>query len=121
MKTLLIILLIIVAIIIIGFILYKKFITPKMNEYNTMLNQNKQTVSIFIISKFKGKLTEENLPKMVIDQIPKLLRKRNFPLVKAKVGPQITTLIADEKIFNKIPEKKMVKADIAGLYIVDIK
>ncbi len=34
---------------------------------------------------------------MVIDQTPKLMRRTKLPIVKAKVGPKITTLVADEK------------------------
>jgi len=103
------------------FLLYKKFVVPKMKKYDDMMKEHKTTMSIFIISKSKGKLTDENIPKSVIDQIPKLYRGRKFPLVKAKVGPQIVTLIADDRIFDKIPVKKMVKADIAGMYLVDVR
>ena len=116
-----IVLLVILIIVGIFFIIYKKFIIPKVNQYNDIMKQHKSTMSIFIISKTKGKLIDENVPKSVIDQIPKFLRGKKFPLVKAKVGPQIVTLIADEKIYNKIPIKKMVKADIAGMYLVDIR
>ncbi|HBY19592.1 MAG: hypothetical protein A2Y24_03865 [Clostridiales bacterium GWE2_32_10] len=116
-----IVLLVILIIVGIFFIIYKKFIIPKVNQYNDIMKQHKSTMSIFIISKTKGKLTDENVPKSVIDQIPKFLRGKKFPLVKAKVGPQIVTLIADEKIYNKIPIKKLVKADIAGMYLVDIR
>lgn len=116
-----IILLVLLVIAGIIFILYKKFIVPKTKQYDDMMKQYKQTMSIFIISKTKGKLVDENVPKSIIDQIPKLLRGRKFPLVKAKIGPQIVTLIADERIYEKIPVKKMVKADIAGMYLVDIK
>ncbi|HAN10230.1 MAG TPA: hypothetical protein DCP90_06420 [Clostridiales bacterium] len=116
-----IILLVLLIIAGILFLLYKKFVVPKMKQYDDMMKEHKTTMSIFIISKSKGKLTDENIPKSVIDQIPKLYRGRKFPLVKAKVGPQIVTLIADDRIYDKIPIKKMVKADIAGMYLVDVR
>ena len=35
---------------------------------------------------------------MVIDQTPKMMRRTKLPIVKAKIGPKISILIADEKI-----------------------
>lgn len=58
---------------------------------------------------------------MVIDQTPKLLRRSKMPIVKAKVGPKISILIADEKVFDLIPVKKEIKAEVSGLYIVGVK
>ena len=55
---------------------------------------------------------------MVIDQAPKLMRRTKLPIVKAKIGPKISILIADEKVVEVIPVKKEVKADVSGLYIV---
>ena len=43
------------------------------------------------------------------------------PVVKAKVGPRVMTLIADEQIFDMIPVKKEVKAVISGMYILGVK
>ena len=48
--------------------------------------------------------------QIVIDQTPKLMRRSKLPIVKAKVGPKIMTLVADSKIFDQIPVKKEVKA-----------
>ena len=58
---------------------------------------------------------------MVIDQTPKLMRRSKLPIVKAKVGPKIMTLVADEKIFDLIPVKKEVKAMVSGIYIVGVR
>ena len=58
---------------------------------------------------------------MVIDQTPKMLRRSKLPIVKAKVGPKISILIADEKVFELIPVKKEIKAEVSGLYIVGVK
>lgn len=67
------------------------------------------------------KLKESGLPQMVIDQTPKLMRGSKLPIVKAKVGPQILSLVSDERIFDTIPVKKEVKAVISGIYILDVK
>ena len=58
---------------------------------------------------------------MVIDQTPKYMFWAKVPVVKAKVGPKIMTLIADEKVFEQIPVKKEVKVVISGIYITAIK
>jgi hypothetical protein len=56
-----------------------------------------------------------------MDQIPKRMRGSKMPIVKAKIGPQVMSLICDEQIFNEIPVKREVKAMISGIYIVSVK
>ncbi|MCQ2910841.1 MAG: hypothetical protein MJ244_01515 [Clostridia bacterium] len=125
MKTTLIIIGIVLAVILVVglllFIFYKKVAAPKMDEYNSLIQANKVTATIFVIDKMKDKLTNQNVPKALIEQTPKMLRGKKLPIVKAKIGPQIQTLIAEEKVFKQLPVKKMVKVDIAGMYIVNIK
>lgn len=76
---------------------------------------------MLIIDKKRMKLKDAGLPQIVIDQTPKLLRGSKLPVVKAKVGPQIMTLICDDKIFDAVPVKKEVKAVVSGIYITDVK
>ena len=76
---------------------------------------------MLVIDKKRLPLKESGLPQMVIDQAPKLMRRTKLPIVKAKIGPKISILIADEKIFDLIPVKKEVKADVSGLYIVGVR
>ena len=80
-----------------------------------------QTFSILVIDKKKMKLSEANLPKMVLEQTPKYLRRSKVPIVKAKIGPKVMSLMCDAKIFDLIPIKKEVKAVISGIYITDVK
>ena len=93
----------------------------KQVQSQKMIEASSQTVSMLVIDKKKMKLTETNLPKAVFEQTPKYLRWSKFPVVKAKVGPKIMTLIADEKVFEQIPVKKEVKVVISGIYITAIK
>ncbi len=93
----------------------------KQSEQQVLLEQNKQTVSMLIIDKKRMKLKESGLPQMVIDQTPKYLRLSKVSVVKCKVGPQIMTLMCDDKIYDLIPVKKEVKAVISGIYIMDVK
>ena len=44
-----------------------------------------------------------------------------LPLVKAKVGPKVMTLIADVKVFDALPLKTEVKVAVSGIYITEIK
>ena len=67
------------------------------------------------------KLKEANLPKIVLDQTPRYLRGSKVPIVKAKIGPKVMSLVCDAKIFDLIPVKKEVKAVISGIYITDVK
>lgn len=93
----------------------------KVDSQQGMIESSKQTISILVIDKKKQKLKDSNLPKMVQDQVPFYLKWRKMPLVKAKIGPKITTLMCEDRVFNNLPVKKMVKVDLAGMYIVGIK
>lgn len=124
MSTLSIVLLSIAAILVIGlvvlFFLGRKA-QKRQTEQQAQIEANKQTVSMLIIDKKRVKIKNSGLPQMVIDQTPKLMRNSKLPVVKAKVGPQIMTLICDAKIFESVPVKKEVKAIVSGIYIIGVK
>ncbi len=80
-----------------------------------------QYYSIMVIDKKRMKLSEAGFPQIIVDQTPKWLRGRKVPVVKAKIGPKIASLMCDEKVFDKVPVKKEVKAFMNGIYIVDVK
>lgn len=118
--TLLVILAVLIVAAVVLYFLGKKA-QKKQAEQQEMLEANKQTVSMLIIDKKRMKIKESGLPQMVIDQTPKMMRNTKMPIVKAKVGPQIMSLISDEKIFDSIPVKKEVKAVVSGIYVLDVK
>ncbi len=124
MKPITIVLLVILFLLIAGavalYFLGKKA-QKKQAEQQVLLEQNKQTVSMLIIDKKRMKLKESGLPQMVLDQTPKYLRGTKTAIVKCKIGPQILTMMCDEKIFDLVPVKKEVKAVISGIYIMDVK
>lgn len=93
----------------------------KADGQQAMIDQAKITTSILVIDKKKMKIKDSKLPKMVQDQVPAYLRWRKMPMVKAKIGPKIQTLLCDEKVFKELPVKRNVKVDIAGMYIVGMK
>ena len=79
-------------------------------EQEQLLEAAAQTVSLLVIDKKKVKMTQAvqaGLPKMV--------------LVKAKIGPKIVTLVADERVFQTLPVKTEAKVVLSGLYISQIK
>ena len=41
-----------------------------------------------------------------------------MPIVKAKIGPRVMSLMCDPKVFDQIPIKAEVKAEVSGIYIV---
>jgi L-cystine uptake protein TcyP (sodium:dicarboxylate symporter family) len=118
-----IIIIVVLALAALGFGLFKlnQWALRKNDEQQKLIASTKQQSSIFVIDKKKEKLSNANLPKNIYDKIPKLQRNLKMPLVKAKVGSQITTLITDKKIYEKIPLKKNVQVEIAGIYIVSLK
>ncbi len=124
MKTyqivILIVLLVLIALVVILYFLGKKA-QKKQAEQQEMLQQNKQTLSMLIIDKKHMKIKDSGLPQIVIDQTPKMMRSSKMPIIKAKIGPQIMSLICDEKIFESVPVKKEVKAVISGIYVLDVK
>ena len=90
-------------------------------EQQSMIEAAAQTVSILVIDKKKMKITQTGLPKMVIDQTPKYMRWAKVPIVKAKIGPKVMTLIADERVFQSLPVKTEAKVVMSGIYITQIK
>lgn len=124
MNTLSIVLLSILVVLIIAVVVLYflgKKAQKKQAEQQEQIDAMKQTVSMLIIDKKRMKIKESGLPAAVIAQTPKALRGTKLPIVKAKVGPNIMSLVADEKIFNDIPVKKEVKAVVSGIYITDVK
>lgn len=119
-TVLLIILAVMVIVLVVLYFLGKKM-QKKQAEQQAQIEAAKQSVSMLIIDKKKMKLNESGLPAAVIAQAPKYMRRAKVPVVKAKVGPQIMSLICDAEIFDSVPTKKEVKATVSGIYITEVK
>ena len=119
-QVLLIILIVLVAIVAILYFLGRRM-QKKQEAQQEQIEAAKQTVSMLIIDKKRMKLKESGLPQMVIDQTPKRMRRAKLPIVKAKIGPRIMTLVADERVYYLIPVKMEVKATVSGIYITGVK
>jgi len=124
MNTVTIVLLIVLAvlaIILAVLVFVGKRAEKKQAEQQEAMDAVKQTVSMLIIDKKKMKIKDAGLPDIVLQQTPWYLRATRVPVIKAKVGPQILTFIADISVFDIAPVKKEVKATVSGLYITDMK
>ncbi len=124
MSTGTIVLLCILAVLIIAIVVLYflgKKAQKKQAQQQEQIEASKQAVSMLIIDKKRMRIKESGLPQFVIDQTPKYLRRSKLPIVKAKVGPQIMSLVCDEKIFDSVPVKKEVKAMVSGIYIVSVR
>ena len=124
MKTGTIVLIVIIALVALALVaLYfiSKKAQKKQEETEQQMKASAQTLSMLIIDKKKMKIKEAGLPAVALESTPKYLRGMKVPVVKAKVGPRVMTLLCDEKVFPNIPVKKEVKAVVSGLYITDVK
>ena len=124
MSTFSIVMIVIIVILIaacIALYFFGKKAEKRQAEQQEEMDAVAQTVSMLIIDKKKMKLKESGLPASVIESTPKYLRRTKVPVVKAKVGPRIMTLMCEGKVFDVLPVKKEVKAVVSGLYITGIK
>ncbi|QUO31838.1 hypothetical protein KFE17_13585 [Faecalicatena sp. Marseille-Q4148] len=119
-KIMLIILIVMIVVLVVLYFLGKKA-EKKQAEQQEKLDAIKQNVTMLIIDKKHMKLKEAGFPAAVVENTPKYLRRSKVPVVKAKIGPRIMTMMCDEKIFENIPVKKEVKAVISGIYITSVK
>ena len=104
LNVLLVILIIAAVILVVLYFLGSK-LQKRQLEQQQLLDAAAQTVSLLVIDKKKLKITQAGLPKMVVEQTPKYMRWTKVPVVKAKIGPKIMTLIADAQVFEALPIK----------------
>ncbi len=124
MSTGMIIFLIVLVVLIgvcVGLYFFGKKAQKKQAEQKEQMDAVAQTVSMLVIDKKRLKLKDAGLPAAVVENTPKYLRRTRVPIVKAKIGPKIMTLMCDEKVFEVLPVKKEAKVVVSGIYITGIK
>ena len=124
MSPLTIVLIVILVLVIaacIALYIFGKKAEKKQAAQKEQMEAAAQVISMLIIDKKKMKLKEAGLPAAVIENTPKYLRRTKIPVVKAKIGPRIMTLMCENKVFEVMPVKKEIKAVVSGLYITEIK
>ena len=112
---------VILVIVLVALYYFGRKLEKRQAEGQAQLDAAAQTVSMLIIDKKKLRMKESGLPQMVIDQTPWYLRRYKMPIVKAKIGPKVMTLIADAKVFDVLPVKTEAKVVVSGIYITEIK
>ena len=124
MKTFFIVLgiiVIVLAILLVVLYFLGKNLQKKQASQQEVMDAAAQQMNLYIIDMKMMKAMDANLPKMVTEQIPKYMRRAKLPIVKAKVGPRVMSLICDAKVFDTIAPKQEVKATVSGLYITAAK
>ena len=121
MWKILLVILIILIIALVALYFFGRRLEKRQIENQAQLDAMAQTVSMLIIDKKKLPVKKSGLPQMVIDQTPWYLRRSKMPIVKAKVGPKIMTLMCDAQVYPLIPVKKEVKATVSGIYITGVR
>lgn len=124
METPVIILIVVFAVAIVAFIVLAflgKKLKDKQESTEEQIRAAAQMVSMLVIDKKRMKLKDADFPKMVLEQTPKYLRGSKVPVVKAKIGPKVATLMCDEKAFQVLPVKREAKVLLSGIYIMEVK
>lgn len=124
METWMIVTLVIVLVVtaaLIALYIFGSKMQKKQEKAQADMQVGAQTYSILVIDKKKMKLKEAGFPAIVLEQTPKYLRNSKVPVVKAKIGPKVMSLMCEPKIYDLIPLKKEVKAVMNGIYIIDVK
>ena len=124
MKTFFIVLgiiVIVLAILLVVLYFLGKNLQKKQESQQEAMDAAAQQMNLYIIDMKMMKAMDANLPKMVTEQIPKLMIRAKLPIVKSKVGPRVMSLICDAKVFDTIAPKQEVKATVSGLYITAAK
>ncbi|MBQ6549970.1 MAG: hypothetical protein IJL78_00995 [Lachnospiraceae bacterium] len=112
------------AILIIALVLlfiFGRKMQTRQAEAEKQMELTKQQVSILVIDKQKKKMTEAGLPEAVVKEAPAYARRMKLPVVKAKIGPRVMTLIADAKVYEILPVKKTCTVMMSGIYITELK
>ena len=101
--------------------LLSKRIQKRHDAQQEQINSYKQTYSMLVIDKKKMKLQDAGFPEYVVAQMPRMSRMFKYPVVKAKVGPKVMTFLTEKAVYEQIPVKREIKADVSGLYITGIR
>ena len=118
--TVVLIILAVIAVVLIVFYFLGRKMQGRQAEQQAIMEQQKMTVSMLIIDKKKMKIKDANLPKQVGEQLPVYAKVMKFPIVKAKVGPKVLTLMADPAVYEILPVKTECKVVVSGIYITKI-
>jgi hypothetical protein len=121
LTTVLLVILAVLVVILVALYFYGRKMQERQSAQQPAFEAAKQTISMLVIDKKKMRITEAGFPKMVADQTPWYIRWMKVPVVKAKIGPRVMTLMADENVFRVLPLKQECKVIVSGIYIAELK
>ena len=104
-----------------GLYFLNRWASRRVTQQQDMVEKTKQTASIYVIDMKRDKAANVHLPKMVMDNLPRTAKLMKMYFVKAKVGPQIVTLMCEKTVFNALDVKKTFQVELAGIYIASVK
>ena len=118
-----IMLIIILVVVLVTAALYllNRWAAKRMHAHQNMVEKTKQSASIYVIDMRRDKAANVTLPKVVMENMPRASKLMKMHFVKAKIGPQIVTLICEKSVFNALDVKKTFQVELAGIYIVSVK
>ena len=105
LLTVLIVILVIALIALVALYFFGRKLESNQLEQKDALEAAKQTISILVIDKKRVKIKDSGLPDIVYQQTPWYLRRAKVAIVKAKIGPKIKVLMAEDKAFEQLPVK----------------
>lgn len=121
------IVLLVVAAILVGLYFLGTKLQDRQYRAEKAMKANEMTLSMLIVDKAKLRPKDSGLQKQVIDAIPAYLRWRKLPVVKARIikmnmagGPQMMSLLCDDKVYKILPTKTEVKVVLSGIYITKL-
>ncbi len=114
------ILAVVIAVLVAGYYYLRKKGENQLSLQKELIEKHKITTTILVLSKRMDKIDNAKIPKEVLASLPKIQKMRKVPIVTAKIGPQVMDLMCENSVYEKLPEKKSVKVDMAGIFIAGI-
>ena len=117
----LLIIIVVLGAIVAGLYFLNRWAGKRVADQQDMVEKTKQSASIYVIDMRRDKAANVNLPKVVMDNLPRTAKIMKMYFVKAKIGPQIVTLMCEKTVFNALDVKKTFQVELAGIYIASVK
>lgn len=92
----------------------------KNYEAHELVDQYRMVTPILVIDKKYEKPSLNNMPQKYYNNIPKKSRMQKMCILKAKVGPQITTLFCDKNVYDVLVPGKTFKVELSGSLVLGI-
>ncbi|MDR1706280.1 MAG: hypothetical protein LBS19_16595 [Clostridiales bacterium] len=104
-----------------GLYFLNRWASKKQVDQQNLIDKTKQQAQIYVIDKKHDKAANVTLPKAVTENMPRMSKVMKMYFAKCKVGPQIITMMCDKRVYDYLEPKKTYKAEVAGIYIVNVK